>query len=743
MDNFLAQLKQRQVFKVATIYAVSAWPLIQIADLAVPALGLPDSAMTLLLKIFVAGFPLSLVFAWVFNFTANGIVRAKKDVPQQNTPQGNMQTTIAVVGALLIVFTMTLGTQLFWEDKTVSAKTTQANSIQVTPASPLALAANKKESIAILPFIPFSLDPKDEFFADGMVEELLNLMAKIPDLQVSARTSSFAYKGVTNKTIVEIGKELGVDTILEGSIRKNDVTNKIRVTAQLIKVSTGEHLWSETYDREYRDIFQIQDDIANAVVKKLKITLLGKNKEVIFVAETTNIDAMIAHGKGKTELAHRTSASITKALQHFEYALSLDNGYARAHVGIADANILLASYGNLPWQEANEKAEQAINIALTLNNQLGAAYATRGILIGDSDPASATLNFKKAIELSPNYATAYLWYGLHLVNSGQLTASLALFKKAFELDPKSPIVAYAVAQAHYNTGSEEKAMELFAHIIVNDPYYPGAYNLVGDILVNRGRLDEATEMYKRALDVDPDNKGAVKGLLKTALDLANFAQASLWLDYAQQRKDVFSDKYINYMQSEFYAAKGDKQQAVAYLSKNQKKAMKGHNAHALAKIAFYQERYQATITALEQLRAQDQGNEGYFYRIDEGEAALQLAYAYQQNDQQDKADALINEYELFLQNGVSKSANRPSYYYNMTQIKLLQRKKDESLYYLQGAIDAGWLQKWKTKIEPSFVLINQDTRFAQMMGGIDARLAVMRTKIDTEDEFLLADVDNL
>ncbi|NQZ12751.1 MAG: hypothetical protein HRT35_36830, partial [Algicola sp.] len=317
MENFVNKLKRRQVFKVATIYAVSAWPLIQLADLAVPALGLPDSVLTLLLKIFVAGFPVSLMFAWLFNVTTKGIVRATVETDVENEPQANVQTTIAVAGTLSVILLITIGSQFFLDENHQAGTTILADSNDQPTRTPVTgLSDNRKESIAILPFVPFSNDPEDEFFADGMVEELLNLLAKLPDLQVVARTSSFAYKGITNKTIPEIGRELGVDTILEGSIRKNDTTNKIRVTAQLIKVSTGEHLWSETYDREYKDIFQIQDDIARAVVNKMKITLLGddNNGSPHFVAPTDSVEAMVAYGKGQRELGHRTAVSLATAI---------------------------------------------------------------------------------------------------------------------------------------------------------------------------------------------------------------------------------------------------------------------------------------------------------------------------------------------------------------------------------------------------------------------------------------------
>jgi TolB-like protein len=224
--------------------------LIQIADLAVPALGLPDSVMTLLLQVFVAGFPVSLGFAWLFNFTPEGIVRATFEDQADNSKQTNFKATFAVVGSLLIITAILLGSQLLLEDKTLQNLVVDNNQSQLVPnmstmstmsnMSTMSLSIDEKtlveakslkapkESIAILPFIAFSSDPEDEYFADGMVEELLNLLAKIPDLQVAARRSSFSYKGVSNKTIPQIGRELGVHTILEGSIRKNDTSNKLR-----------------------------------------------------------------------------------------------------------------------------------------------------------------------------------------------------------------------------------------------------------------------------------------------------------------------------------------------------------------------------------------------------------------------------------------------------------------------------------------------------------------------------------
>jgi TolB-like protein/Tfp pilus assembly protein PilF len=743
MESLISQLKQRQVFKVATIYAVSAWPLIQVADLAVPAIGLPDSVMTLLLKIFFIGFPITLVFAWLFNFTATGIVRAgEKQELNSDSSQVNVHTTLVVVGTLVVALLVTLGSQFLMQSP-VTQKTPQ-----LAQAVPLSVSTNtldtspinRKESIAILPFIPFSEDPADEFFADGMVEELLNLLAKIPDLQVSARTSSFAYKNVSNKTIIQIGEELGVDTILEGSIRKNDVTNQIRVTAQLIKVSTGEHLWSETFDREYRDIFQIQDDIARAVVDKMRVTLLGDTLTTSFVAETKNVDAMVAFGKGQQEIAHRTVPSLTKALTYFEQAVLADNQYARAYVGIANSNILLALYGNLPKTIAYENAEEALTKALSLNDKLGATYASLGLLWSDKDSEIAEKHFETAISLNPNYAMTYMWYGSLLKERGLFDQSHQLFERAFELNPKSPVAAFNVAAGYYQLGNEEKAMELFSHIIGNDPYYPSAYNLVGDILSNRGRLDEAIAMYNRALDVDDINKNAIRGLLISSMDMRDYKRTEQWFDYIARHPLLFSSSEVDLFKARFYAVQKNLSLALESLE-NVQVHDEMTNINIKAETAFYRKEY-GQAAKLYKSNQSDNEMDKSFYAKSDGLAAIHLAFSYQQLEQYNDAEQVINDFLDYLKVEKDRKTNHPSYFYQMASISALRNNKEEVYYYLQAAIDAGWIRTWQADNEPVFAFLSKEQQYTQMIGGVNAKLENMKSRLNNEESFLLADSES-
>lgn len=745
MEAVISQLKQRQVFKVATIYAVSAWPLIQVADLAVPALGLPDSVMTLLLQIFLIGFPITLVFAWLFNFTSTGIVRAESDQGNgSDAAQVNVHTTLVVVGTLIIALLVTLGSQYLVKSPltdTLTADNPAQVRTQPAVSNNQAVTA-KKESIAVLPFVPFSQDPADEFFADGMVEELLNLLAKVPDLQVAARTSSFAYKNVSNKTILQIGQELGVDTILEGSIRKNDVTNQVRVTAQLIKVETGEHLWSETFDREYRDVFQIQDDIARAVVDKMKVTLLGEEETTEFTTETTSVDAMVAFGKGQQELSHRTAPSLQKALDHFEAAVAADANYARAYVGVADANILLALYGNLPKSIAKANAEQALERALTLNSELGAAYASLGLLWSEQDDEVAEQHFTRAIQLNPNYAMTYMWYGSLLQERGDFERSHQLFERAFELNPKSPVAAFNVAQGYYRLGNDEKAMELFSHIISNDPYYPSAYSLVGDILSNRGRLDEAINMYKRAIEVDSVNKHAMRGLLTSSMDMGDFETTNKWFDYISQQGQFFTQTETQLYRARFYGAQNKGELALKTLEQvNFGKEQNMYNEIAQAEIAYYKQQYGKAIALYESIRMQSE-QDNSFYLVAQGSAVIHLAYAYIQLEKNAEAKKIIADYLSFIQQDKIRKSNNPNYYFNMAALSALNNNDEEVFYYLQAAIDAGWVRVWFAESEPVLAYLSDNQQFTQMMGGVKARLSNMKRRHNNQESFLLADSES-
>jgi len=265
---------------------------------------------------------------------------------------------------------------------------------------------DRTPSIAVLPFANMSASVENEYFCDGLSEELLNALAKIEGLKVAARTSAFSFKG-KNVNVDEIGRALHVSTILEGSVRR--AGNRLRITVQLVNVTDGYHLWSERYDREMRDIFDVQDEITLAVVDALKVKLLGEEKATVLKRYTHNAEAYQLYLRGRFYTYKRTPKDSQHAIVYFNQAITIDPNYALAFAGLADAYALLSSYGGAPPVEAMPKAREAALKAVLLDNNLAEAHAALGVILTeyDYDFAGAEREFKRAIELNPNYATAH------------------------------------------------------------------------------------------------------------------------------------------------------------------------------------------------------------------------------------------------------------------------------------------------------------------------------------------------
>ncbi len=271
MGDFLSELKRRNVVRIGLLYAVSGWVLLQVADVLVGLLGLPDWTLRLVGMLLLLGFPLALIFAWVYELTPEGIKR-ERDVDRSAsiTSHTGQRLNIVIVVLLAMAVTLLALQQFSGRDANPSGPEQAAAPVAADP--PGVSVSDESPSIAVLPFINMSGDAENEYFSDGLSEELLNVLARVPDLRVAARTSSFHFKNKTGD-VAEIGRELGVANVLEGSVRKSGET--VRVTVQLIKVEDGFHLWSDTYDRKLDDIFAIQDDIASHVVGALTAALLG------------------------------------------------------------------------------------------------------------------------------------------------------------------------------------------------------------------------------------------------------------------------------------------------------------------------------------------------------------------------------------------------------------------------------------------------------------------------------------
>lgn len=421
--SFLGELKRRNVVRVAGVYAVVGWLLVQISASLEEAVGLPPWFDGLVVSLLVIGFPIALIFAWAFELTPDGIKRttAVADDESITAQTGSRLDAILVIALLLFAGSLVLP-RFIGSDG--------------TPVS-VAGSAVAEASIAVLPFADLSPDGNQEYFADGISEELLNVLAQVSGMKVAGRTSSFAFKG-RNEDLREIGRVLDVAHILEGSVRSQG--DKVRVTAQLIQVSDGFHLWSETYDGDLTDIFAVQDDIAEQILVAMKTQLKVDVAPDIAPAARTDITAYGLFLEARDLIFSRRPENMEHALELLNRAIEIDPGYAPAYASRAKALALLSdrpgSYGKLPGEETLARADKDVQRALELDPSLADAYAVQGLINSDSGRLDfAISSLRRAIELNPNSLDARNWLALALASEGRYRDVAALLKALVDIDP--------------------------------------------------------------------------------------------------------------------------------------------------------------------------------------------------------------------------------------------------------------------------------------------------------------------
>jgi TolB-like protein/cytochrome c-type biogenesis protein CcmH/NrfG len=449
--SFLGEIRRRKVLQVAAIYAVTAWLLVQIVATVESPLRLPDWVDTLVIVLLAVGFPLALILAWAYELTPEGLKRETDlDRSESTARQAGRKLDFIIIAVLVLA----LG--YFVADKFL---------LESAPNGELAQTSVDK-SIAVLPFVNMSPDPEQEFFSEGISEELLNVLSKIPDLRVSARTSSFQFKG-ENLDITEIGRQLNTAFVLEGSVRK--AGSKLRITAQLVDASNGFHLWSDSYDRELENIFALQDEISASIVTALSEHLGFQVAAAPRAIATANVKAHEAYLRGRYLLAQGGDADYEEAARQFELALSLDPDYAVVHAELALA-YLEPSRNSL---ERIAKATPHIERAIALEPTLAEAYAAKGYLLwGQENWEEALESFRRAVQINPNYVRAYVSMGNLLSwKLGRYDEAYQVRETAMRLDPLSipTIVFYLQALIERNRIAEareelEKIAAIFPHV---------------------------------------------------------------------------------------------------------------------------------------------------------------------------------------------------------------------------------------------------------------------------------------
>ena len=489
--SIFRELKRRNVFKVAAAYIIVAWLIMQAGEVMSPALNLPDWVNSMLAFFLILGFPLAMFFAWAFEMTPEGL-RKEKDVDRSQsithvTGQKLNYTIIALLVATLGYFA--------WDKFMLQLQDADVSSSVAIEGGDT--PEDEFQAIAVLPFVNMSEDAGNEYFSDGLTEELLNILAKIKELRVAGRTSSFAFKGKADDLRV-IGKKLNVSTILEGSVRK--AGNRVRITAQLINVEDGYHLWAETYDRELDDIFAIQDEIAQAIVSALKVTLTGTDQTPIQTRSTNNVDAYNKYLLGRHLWNQRSPDSLLASAKPLQEAVAMDPGYGQAWAALADAYVLIPEYDAGTFDEYIPLARAAAAKALAIYPESAQALTTSAYIkfMYDYDRTGAHADFEKAIEIDPNYATAHQWHGELLAAEGKLDAALDEVRLARRADPLAPIMPHVMGWIlMFTDREEEEAYAYFNEALALDPHFQGTIGNLGTLNLMSGRFDEARTSFNQ------------------------------------------------------------------------------------------------------------------------------------------------------------------------------------------------------------------------------------------------------
>ena len=506
LDNFFAELKRRNVYKVAVAYGIVAWVLIQVSDTVFPRLNLPDRAVTLVIVLLILGFPVALVVAWAFELTPEGIKRTEDIAPSESITRrtGRKATALIVIAAFVAA-------ALFaWQYY-------QSNAISVAgvTASPTAIA---DMSIAVLPFENASGNPETEYLSDGISEALINSLTELQQLKVVARSTAFRYK---NREIdpQEVGRVLKVRTVLMGAVRQ--MAERMHVQVDLVDAITGAQLWGEKYERNVTDTVNIKQAIAREVTNVLRVKLSGEEKQKLVREDTANPEAYQSYLQGLFHWNRRTTESLKQAEARFQDAIRKDPGYARAYAALAQTYAIFPSYSAGSPIESYSKAKAAAQRALELDPTLVEAYVALAGAVLDLDWNLQESNrlFERAIELNPHYPTAHHWYGeINLLASKEPEKAIAHLKKAQELDPLSPIINADLGEVYINARQYDKATEQLQRTVAMEPNFHVARMNLGIAYTFEGRHEEAVREFLRARQLSEDPRvlarlGYVYGLM--------------------------------------------------------------------------------------------------------------------------------------------------------------------------------------------------------------------------------------
>jgi len=474
LRKFFAELKRRNVYKVAVAYAIVGWLMMQIAATVVPALHLSDAITSAVVLLVILGFPIGLILAWAFELTPEGIKRAEvADRAPKGWSRSHVWLYMVVVAGAISVGVFFLG------------RYTSSKQSAELPA----------KSIAVLPFDNQNRDPDTDYLSDGIPESIINSLSQLPQLRVMARSTVFSYKG-KDVDPRKVGNDLGVGAVLMGRLIQQG--DNLAIRTELVNVADGTEIWGQQYNRKLADVFAVQEEIAREISEKLRLKLSGAERQQLAKRPTENLKAFQYYSQGRSISQRRTREDLLTAVRHYERAIGEDPNYALAYAGLADAYGILGAYAYIAPIEGRRKEEEAARKALALDENLAEAHAALGfayIQFAPSNFLEGDRAVRRALELSPSLAVAHQYLGLSQVRQGHVDEGLEELLKGRELDPLSSIIARAVALPYYLKRDYARALELLRQANDIGPAFSTTFE-IGIYIQNRSFNEVETELEK-------------------------------------------------------------------------------------------------------------------------------------------------------------------------------------------------------------------------------------------------------
>jgi TolB-like protein/tetratricopeptide (TPR) repeat protein len=723
MTSLLTELKRRNVLRVAAAYAVVAWIIIEAGSVLLPTFGASESVFQVYVIVVLAGFVASLIIAWIFEVTPEG-VKLEKNVDRtvSITPKTGRKLDIVIIVLLAVALAVS-----------VTLNVTGMRDVEVVAEAP----AVDRSSIAVLPFRSRSTDPENQLFADGIHDDLLTRLANIGALKVISRTSVMEYRDTT-KNLRQIGEELGVGVVLEGSVQRSG--DSVRINAQLIDAATDEHIWASIYDRELSavNLFALQSEISGEITKALQATLTDEEQMRLATIPTDNLAAYNLYTKGRDNLYKRQLQTLQRAREQFEAAITLDPDYAEAYAGLAESVILLLNnHQAITPDEAFEVAGTSLEKAHALNPDLADVHAAMGLLKYqmwqelriERGLEEAADWYTEALELNPNNAQAYMWFALLRGAQNRIEEAIDLYHESMRVDPLGKIPYANLPGLYALRGQNDQALDLYLKATEIHPDWPTAYQNLAQHLQGLGRMDEAVAWGMKSIELSSD-------------PISGAPLVGAYIEFGEYHKieKIFSNitpdhpMYIIGL-SMVKAFEGDYAAAAAVIEaiENPRRFQFG----LISGFAMLAEDWDKARKYAEMLNpefAADADPE-----VDASNVANIVAYAYilQNHGERQRADVLLtlalNVVRMLPRLGLAGHGIRD------VQILALQGKTIDALAAMRDAIDEGFRgtvssNGWPLAVDPFLDSLRDQPAFQAMVSELDDEVEKMRQRVAAAEE---------